>query len=168
VKEFIHPLISPSHPSPHPPSNGAVVQVGSRDQDDKGSASAYDPRASTWRPYLQNHTLKAYCGAERCLSFEVTPTEHGAIMRLRFPPATGATTAGVDGGWDQTRRVSIIMNDRVTQADNHGPHPVRPWKNDTVALGTPGNDGHTVSLYHSTRIDHIHRIVLLYSPTGIQ
>ena len=89
--------------------------------------SAYDPRKSDWRPYYQKHTLLAYCGPDACTTMELTPTEHGAVMRFTFPPQT---TAAVDAGWNQTRRILVAMNPK----QNDG----KSWKNDSVANPAPG------------------------------
>jgi predicted alpha-1,2-mannosidase len=115
---------------------------------DANSASAYDPRASTWLPYYQKHTMRAYCNAESCLTLELTATEHGAIMRFRFPKDTSSTRAAVDGGWKTTRRVEITMNTKITQSAKH-----KPWLNDTVQLGESGADRLTVLTGLTTRSD---------------
>lgn len=83
---------------------------------DTASASAYDPTKSTWLPYYQHHTLRAYCTGTECLSFEVTATEHGAIMRFKFPRDTSQSAPHLDGGWNTTRRIEISMNTAQTQA----------------------------------------------------
>ena len=111
---------------------------------DETAASAYDPRASDWRPYYQKHTLRAFCNADTCLTLELTATEHGAIMRFRFPKDTSHTHAAVDGGWNTTRRIEITMNTKLA-------HDRKPWINDTVAQGAPGTDGLAVLTGLTTR-----------------
>ena len=113
---------------------------------DSNSASAYDPAASTWLPYYQKHTMNAYCNAESCLTLEVTATEHGAIMRFKFPKDT-STSAAADAGWKATRRVEAIMNTKLSLEKG------LPWINDTVQQGTSGPDGLAVLTGHTTRTD---------------
>jgi len=74
---------------------------------DSNQVSSYDPRASTWKPYLFNATLASFGGPTAATTVEVTPSEHGAIMRWTFPPYT---TSSPDEGWNQTRRIAIILN----------------------------------------------------------
>ena len=111
---------------------------------DSDSASAYDPAASTWLPYYQNHSLRAYCNADTCLTLELTATEHGAIMRFKFPKPSA-----LEGGWGRTWRVEIAMNTALTQADPKH----KPWLNDTVGLGVSEADRLVVLQGLTTRSD---------------
>jgi len=74
---------------------------------DAWQAASYDPRASTWLPYYFNATLLTYGNDNGFTTVEVTPTEHGAILRFNFPPLQG----GADlNGFNQTRRVMVALN----------------------------------------------------------
>jgi hypothetical protein len=48
-------------------------------------ASSYDPRESAWSPYYFNATLLSYGNDNGFSTMEVTPTQHGAVMRFTFP-----------------------------------------------------------------------------------
>lgn len=66
----------------------------------------YDPRASTWLPYLFNATLTPYGSASGIATIEVTPTTHGAVMRFSFPPSGSGPLVG---SYNATRRVLISL-----------------------------------------------------------
>lgn len=67
-----------------------------------GQYANYDPRAATFLPYLFNATLTSYSSSAGAATIEVTPTEHGAIMRFTFPPPDAPLLAG---SYNATRRV---------------------------------------------------------------
>ena len=110
--------------------------------------SGYDPRSSIWRPYYQKHTLVAYCGsgADNCLTFELTPTEHGAIMRFKFPAQTTPATADLNNAWNQTRRLLVAMNPNQMGKN--------PWLPDVVTNPAPGADGLATLTGLTTRCDN--------------
>ena len=78
-----------------------------------GQFANYDPRASTFLPYLFNATLTSYGTRAGISTLEVTPTEHGSIMRFTFPPPDAALLAGT---YNATRRVLVASGDRVSLA----------------------------------------------------
>jgi len=84
--------------------------------------SAYKASQSTWLPHYQKHTMLGYGNRNGYLNIELAPTEHGAIMRFKFPPyVSGALAAG----FNQTRRISVSLNS----------------VNDTISVSPPGPDG---------------------------
>ena len=80
--------------------------------------STYNPFAPTsiWKPHHFSTELIGYCSGvgtgastkQVCLSIEVTPTHHGAAMRIHFPPLVAGATSN---GFNQTRRVLVRLND---------------------------------------------------------
>jgi len=85
------------------------------------------------------------------MSFEVTPTEHGAIMRLKFP-SVNDEVADIDGGWNQTRRVTLLMNGDTE-------------RNDTVKRGLSKEDGLAVLTGFTTRCDSkVHKHIYMWIP----
>merc|ERR1712096_601922 len=74
---------------------------------DDGQYSAYSASQSTWLPYYQKHTMLGYGNRQGYLTIEVAPTEHGAIMRFKFPPFVSGNLAA---GFNQTRRVAVTLN----------------------------------------------------------
>lgn len=98
-----------------------MAHIVDNDHANEGQFSAYRTSQSTWLPYYQKHTMLAYGNRQGYLTIEVAPTEHGAILRFRFPPvATGAWASG----FNQTRRVEVVL----------------PGKNDTVNVTAPRLD----------------------------
>jgi predicted alpha-1,2-mannosidase len=71
-----------------------------------GQYANYDPRQSTFSPYLFNATLFPYGTASGIATIEVTSTTHGGLMRFKFPPPDAALLAG---SYNATRRVYISV-----------------------------------------------------------
>lgn len=89
----------------------------------QGQFSAYVPAKSKWHPYYQKHTMLAYGNRKGYLTFEIAPTDHGAILRFKFPPFENGR---LSTGFNQTRRIALTL----------------PNKNDTVVINaSPGQDG---------------------------
>uniref|UniRef100_A0A7S3YSB0 Alpha-1,2-mannosidase n=1 Tax=Lotharella globosa TaxID=91324 RepID=A0A7S3YSB0_9EUKA len=66
----------------------------------------------SYRPYQYDVQLDAHCdGLGNCLTINLTGTEHGAILKITFPPYDKDAT-----GWDQTRRVWLMVGDNSTDA----------------------------------------------------
>mmetsp|Transcript_115375 Transcript_115375/g.230032 ORF Transcript_115375/g.230032 Transcript_115375/m.230032 type:complete len:804 (-) Transcript_115375:257-2668(-) len=84
--------------------------------------SAYKASQSIWLPHYQKHTMLGYGNRNGYLSIELAPTEHGAIMRFKFPPFDGGALAA---GHNQTRRIAVSLNSI----------------NDTIVVSPPGADG---------------------------
>jgi hypothetical protein len=78
-----------------------------------GQYANYDPRSSTFRPYLFNATLTPYGTAHGISTIEVTPTTHGSIMRFTFPPPDSGLLAG---DYNATRRVFISVRGQGSNA----------------------------------------------------
>ena len=54
--------------------------------------------------------LLEYCSRASCLTVELAPTEHGAIMNFNFPSYVKQTAGGLAPGWNQTRRVWVSLD----------------------------------------------------------
>ena len=68
-------------------------------------SSGYDRRESHFSPFYFNASLKAFSvDGGGSTTIEMTATDHGAIVRLRFPKADAAA------GWDQTRRLIVWLH----------------------------------------------------------
>ena len=70
--------------------------------------SSYDPGASHWLPYYWDAHLDAYSTAEGKAHVELTSTQHGAVVRVTFPPYIRGPTSE---GFSQTRRILIALDD---------------------------------------------------------
>ena len=97
----------------------------------------YPPFKSQWSPYLFNTTLTTYGMAPGATTLEVAPTQHGAVMRFRFPPLTAGP---VDGIFNQTRRLYITLPDAadalaVTGTDGQSPVTFTGYS----SIGVPNN-----------------------------
>jgi putative alpha-1,2-mannosidase len=73
----------------------------------KDQASSFNQKESTWKPYYFNTSLVGYGTPAADPVLEFTSTDHGAILRLKFPPHFESID---DSGFDQTRRVSIVLD----------------------------------------------------------
>lgn len=103
--------------------------------------SAYDPTKATFKPYLFNATLVAYGNRNGFTTVEVSSTNHGAVMRVRFPPlATGPTSAG----FNQTRRILLALNNHLEKVSitTNGSAPTFSGYADANNGGTPLNFAH--------------------------
>eukprot|EP00698_Gefionella_okellyi_P025089 TRINITY_DN9072_c0_g1_i1.p1 TRINITY_DN9072_c0_g1~~TRINITY_DN9072_c0_g1_i1.p1 ORF type:complete len:824 (+),score=128.57 TRINITY_DN9072_c0_g1_i1:55-2472(+) len=71
--------------------------------------SGYNSKTATFTPYLFNTSLIAY-GTPKggYASIAVTSTDHGAVLKVRFPPFVQGPA--IDG-FNQTRRIMIVLND---------------------------------------------------------
>lgn len=69
--------------------------------------SGYDPNTSIFTPYYFKTTLIAYGTTEGWETIEFTPSNHGGIMRINFPPLD---SNAADAGFLQTRRISVNLN----------------------------------------------------------
>lgn len=69
--------------------------------------SAYSPAMSTWRPYYFNTTLLSYGNRAGFVTVEMAPTNHGALLRWRFPPVA---TDALSTAFNQTRRIFFNMD----------------------------------------------------------
>lgn len=67
--------------------------------------SAYNPKTSTFSPYYFKTDLLAYATNSGYTSLEFTPTSHGAIMEVTYPPYDSNTD------FDQTRRIIVDLNE---------------------------------------------------------
>jgi predicted alpha-1,2-mannosidase len=74
---------------------------------DPWQTSGYDPTASSFKPYLFNATLIAYGNGQAFTTVELTSTNHGAIIRVTFPPYVDTPTST---GFNQTRRILFALN----------------------------------------------------------
>ena len=84
-------------------------------------SSGYDRRESHFSPFYFNASLKAFSvDGGGSTTIEMTATDHGAIVRLRFPKADAAA------GWDQTRRLIVWLHNATES---------------TLALAKDGPDG---------------------------
>ena len=71
-----------------------------------GQYANYDPRASTFAPYLFNATLTPYGTAHGSATIEATATQHGGVMRFSFPAPDSGLFAG---SYNATRRVYVSV-----------------------------------------------------------
>ena len=78
-----------------------------------GQYANYDPRASTFLPYLFNATLTPYGTAHGAATLEATATAHGGVMRFSFPPPDAGLLAG---SYNATRRVYMSVRLAVGNA----------------------------------------------------
>jgi predicted alpha-1,2-mannosidase len=84
-----------------------MMHVVNPQHDGKTSQYAnYDPRTSTFRPYLFNATLTPYGTAHGASTIEATSTVHGGLMRFTFPPPDSGLLAG---SYNATRRVYVSV-----------------------------------------------------------
>jgi putative alpha-1,2-mannosidase len=79
-------------------------------------ASLYHPdeATNTWRPYLFNASMQSYCNVHGCASVALTATERAAVLQLRFP------RRDLDSGWDQTRRLRLLLENASATSDSGG------------------------------------------------
>lgn len=102
-----------------------------------GAQANYAPFKSQWSPYLFNTTLTTYGMAPGATTLEVAPTNHGAVVRIRFPPLTAGPVAGV---FNQTRRLYITIpnaGDGLALTGTDGSAPVTFTGNSSA--GVPSN-----------------------------
>ena len=78
-----------------------------------GQYANYNPRASTFLPYLFNATLTPYGTAHGASTIEATATEHGGIMRFTFPPPDSGLLAG---SYNATRRIFVSVRKSTSNA----------------------------------------------------
>lgn len=65
--------------------------------------SGYKPNDSIWRPYYFKATLLAYGTSQSYTTMEITPSNHGSILRIKFPEYETSN-------FIQIRRVGIVLN----------------------------------------------------------
>lgn len=99
-----------------------MAHIVDKEHANPGQFSAYKTSQSTWLPYYQRHVMLAYGNRHGYLTIEVAPTEHGAIMRFRFPPVAEGLLAK---GFNQTRRVEVTLGS----------------EKDKMHVTAPGSDG---------------------------
>lgn len=92
----------------------ALVDAGGG-HGDAAQVCGYSPTAAStvWKPYLFAADLLSHGGSSGAARVEVAPTEHGAVLRWRFPPFERGPLAS---GWNQTRRVFIALNSGADEA----------------------------------------------------
>ena len=105
------------HPSPWHNDYGffnVMMHVVNPQHDGKtGQYANYDPRVSTFRPYLFKAVLTPYGTAHGVATIEATSTVHGGILRFTFPPPDAGLLAG---SYNATRRVYISV--RATRGNS--------------------------------------------------
>lgn len=57
--------------------------------DELGSAVYDRVKGATMKPHLLNTTFLNMCSYDGCVRMEFAPSEHGGILRVRFPPSLG-------------------------------------------------------------------------------
>jgi len=83
--------------------------------------SQYPNKCNTFRdtfysPYRMDTVVDTHCdGKGNCLTLNLTGTERGAIIKLTFPPYNPSMQTT---GWDQTRRVRLLLGSNLTDAIN--------------------------------------------------
>ena len=77
------------------------------EKNDGSQFSAYDPSQATFLPYYFNATLLSFGGRSGYITMEVTPTFHGAILRIKYPKPDKSPLAT---DWDQTRRLMFMLD----------------------------------------------------------
>ncbi len=74
---------------------------------DSWQFSSYDPSTSHWLPYYWDSHLDAYSTSHGKTHVELTSTQHGAVVRVSFPPFAHGPTSD---GFSQTRRILIALD----------------------------------------------------------
>jgi len=69
--------------------------------------SGYNPASSVWSPYYFKTILLAYGTDKGQTTLEFSPSRHGGVMRVSFPPVSSGYE---NSGFDQSRRIAIILN----------------------------------------------------------
>ena len=110
-------------PSPWIGDYGDFKVMGHLGPQDDAAFSAYTPSQSTWHPYYQKHTMLAYGNRFGYMTIELSPTDHGVVLRLKYPPPSGAGNH-TSAPFNQLRRVAVTLN---------GDHPVV-----NVSIGADG------------------------------
>ena len=77
------------------------------DQNDDSQFSAWTADGSRFSPHYFSACLLSYGSRDGFLTMEVTPTWHGSLMRLTYPPLDSSSLATA---WTQTRRVMFAMD----------------------------------------------------------
>lgn len=73
--------------------------------------SGYSAKRSTFSPYFFSTQLLAYATENEVTTLDFAPSNHGGIMKIRFPTFTEG-----DYIHEQTRRISIILNGNDDQS----------------------------------------------------
>ena len=74
---------------------------------DSWQYSSYIPSASQWLPYYWDAHLDAYSTVAGKTHVELTATQHGAVVRVSFPPYIHGPSSD---GFSQTRRLLIALD----------------------------------------------------------
>ncbi len=91
-----------------------TTEVGAKKESFPDKSSSFDPNAPTtkYTPYHFSTQLNAYCSGVdgSCTTVNLTATERAAIIKITFP------TYDSSSGWDQTRRIRLLLGDNSTDS----------------------------------------------------
>ncbi|RYH29657.1 hypothetical protein EON65_07730, partial [archaeon] len=73
-------------------------------------SSAYSAKKSSFHPYYFSTSLLNYDNSKGITQLELTPTQHGGLMRVAFPPYVEHESGdGISTNYVQTRRIAIRL-----------------------------------------------------------